>query len=109
MLYPSLAILLVAQCQAATEVYLASTPPSYAQPLPKDFLGLSLEYASFSAWAGGVIGTPNAFVTTALGSLQRLTGVAVPLRVGGEWVEWLFTRLAQVTLNQQEALKTSLR
>ncbi|KAJ3341158.1 hypothetical protein HDU93_005567 [Gonapodya sp. JEL0774] len=68
---------------AVPTVHIPPDTPQWAQVLPKNLLGLSLELSDFDVWAGSAPGKPNAFVNAALYNLKKLTGAAIAIRVGG--------------------------
>lgn len=57
--------------------------PKHARELPKDLIGISIESAVVNEWAGTT--APNQFVNQALNNLKELTGVATPVRIGGQF------------------------
>lgn len=67
---------------AASTSRIPSSAPAHAVDLPKDFLGISIESANVDKWTG--LDKPNPFVQQTLGNLAGLTGVATPVRIGGE-------------------------
>lgn len=71
----------IVSTQAASLTRIPTSQPPHAAPLPKDFVGISIESAVVDEWAG--LTQPNPFVNQALNNLAALTGVATPVRVGG--------------------------
>lgn len=92
----------VVNAQATAQVL--TSKPGLAAPLPKDFLGLSVETTSWVAWAGDALGKPNGFVQQALGQLQAVTGQPLPIRIGGGTQEHLvYDANAKPAINQPQA------
>lgn len=71
---------------AIVNVTVPSTTPTLARVVPKSLIGLSIEMDRWADWAGGSVGSPNAFLNQALSNLANYTGHAVPLRVGGKCI-----------------------
>jgi len=68
--------------RATATVQLVQQAPSYARPLCKDIVGLSIELDNWTKWAGEKKGSPNKYLNQVLSNLQSRTGVAVPIRIG---------------------------
>ena len=67
----------------SVNVSIPATVPVLARICPKSLIGLSIEMDRWADWAGGAVGTPNAFLNQALNNLANYTGHPVFLRVGG--------------------------
>ncbi|KAJ9118457.1 hypothetical protein QFC24_006103 [Naganishia onofrii] len=66
----------------SVNVSIPATVPVLARICPKSLIGLSIEMDRWADWAGGAVGTPNAFLNQALNNLANYTGHPVFLRVG---------------------------
>lgn len=77
-------LLLTASTGAYTQLDVLASRPPYARLLHKDIVGISIELPIFLEFAGTTPGSPNPFVQQALSNLKNLTGLAVPVRVGGQ-------------------------